>query len=67
MWSYNRWYQSMTGRPNGFIKKFLDAVEAQDVVVSHCIIHNETLCINVLAFAEVMKIVVQCVNYIRAR
>ena len=58
---------SMTGRTNGFTNKFMDAIEAQDVVVSHCIIHQENLCTNVLAFAEVTKNVVQCVNYIRAR
>ena len=58
---------SMTGRINGFTKKFLNAVGAQDVVVSHCIIHQENLCTKVLDFAEVMRNVVLCVNYIRAR
>ena len=42
-------------------------VGAQDVVVSHCIIHQENLCTKVLAFAEGMKNVVLCVDYIRAR
>ena len=37
------------------------------VVVSHCIIHQENLCTNVLAFAEDMKNVVHRVNYIRAQ
>ena len=55
---------SMTGWTNGFTKKFMDAVGTQDVVVSHCIIHEENLCTNALAFAEVMKNVDQCVNYI---
>ena len=32
---------TMTGRTNGFAYKFLDAVGAQDVVVSQCIIHQE--------------------------
>ena len=58
---------SMTGRTNGFTKQFPDAVGGQDVVVSHCIIPRENLCIVVLAFAEVIKNVVQCVNYIRAQ
>ncbi|XP_076373036.1 general transcription factor II-I repeat domain-containing protein 2B-like [Tachypleus tridentatus] len=58
---------SMTGRTNGFTKKFLTAIGAQDVVVSHCIIHQESLCTKVLDFPEVMKNVVQCVNYIRTR
>ena len=30
---------SMTGGSNGFITKFLDAIGAQDVVVTLCIIH----------------------------
>ena len=57
----------MTGKKNGFTKNFHDAVEGQDVVVSHCIIHQENSCTKVLAFAEVMKNVVQYVIYIRAR
>ena len=57
---------SMTGWTNGLTKKFLDAVGAQDVVVNHCIIHQENLCTKVLALVEVMKNEVQCVNYIRA-
>ena len=58
---------SMTGRIYGFTKKILNAVGAQDVVVSHCIIHQENMCTKVLDFEEVMTNVVQCVNYIRAR
>ena len=58
---------SMTGRTIGLTKKFLDAVGAQDVVVSHCIIHQENLCTRALAFAEAMKNVILCVNYIRAQ
>ena len=45
----------------------MDAVGAQDVVVFHRIIHQENICTNVMAFTEVMKNVVRCVNYIRAR
>ena len=55
---------SMTGRTNGFTKKFLNAVGAQDVVLCHCIIHQENLCTKIVDFAEVMRNVVQCVNYI---
>ena len=58
---------SMTGRINGFTKTFLNAVGAQDVVVSHCIIHQENLCTNVLDFPEVIRNVIRCVNHIRAR
>ena len=57
----------MTVRTNGFTKNFLNAVGAQNVVVNHCIIHQEKLCTKVLDFAEVMGNVVQCVNYIRAQ
>ena len=57
----------MTGRINGFTTKFLTAVGAQNVVVSHCIIHQKNLCAKVLDFAEVMRNVVQCLNYIRAQ
>ena len=45
---------SMTGRTNRLTKEFWDAVGALDVVVGHCNIHQEDLCTNVLAFAEVM-------------
>ena len=58
---------SITGRTNGFTKKLLNAVGAQDVVVSHCIIHQENLYTKIVDFAEVMRNFVQCVNYIRAR
>ena len=50
-----------------FVKRSLDAVGAQDVIVSHCIIHQENLCTIVLAFAEIMKNAFQCVDYIRSR
>ena len=56
----------MTGRINGFTTKFLTAVGAQNVVVRHFIIHQENLCTKVLDFAEVMRNVVECLNYIRA-
>ena len=54
-------------RINGFTTKFLTVVGAQNVVVSPCIIHEENLCTKVLDFAEVMRNVVQCLNYIWAQ
>ena len=57
----------MTGRTNGFTNEFLDAVGAQDVIVSHCIINQENLCTKVLAFAVVTYDVVQCINCIIPR
>ena len=61
MSSYN-----MTGRTNGFTQKIMDAVGAQDVVISHCIIRQKNMSTKVFAFAEVMKNVVLCANYLRA-
>ena len=58
---------SMTGKINGFTKKFLDSIGSKRVVVKHCIIHQENVCTKVLRFADVMKDVVTCVNYIRSR
>ena len=58
---------SMIGRINGFTKAFMDTVGSRDVVVNHCIIQQENLCTNVLAFSEVIKSVVQHLDYIRAR
>ena len=58
---------SMTGKRNGFTKKLLDSIGSQGVVVNHCIIHQQNLCAKVLGFADVMKDVVTCVNYIRSR
>ncbi|XP_067929495.1 general transcription factor II-I repeat domain-containing protein 2A-like [Watersipora subatra] len=58
---------SMAGKINGFTKKFLDAIGLPEVVVNHCIIHQKNLCTKILGFTDVMKSVVKCVNYIRAR
>ena len=58
---------SMKSRMNGFTTKFLTAVGAQNVLVNYCIIHQENLCTKVLDFAAVMRNIVQCLNYIRAR
>ena len=48
-------------------KHFRMLVERKNVVVIHCIIHLENKCTNVLVFAEVIKNIVQCANFIRAR
>ena len=58
---------TMTGRTNGFTKKFLDTIGTKMVVVNYCIIDPENVCTKVLGFTDVMKDVIQCVNYIRAR
>ena len=58
---------SMVGKNNGFVKRFLDVIQTENVLVSHCIIHQESLCSKVLGFGKVMKNVVSCVNFIRSR
>ena len=58
---------SMVGKNNGFVKRFLDVIQTKNVLVSHCIIHQESLCSKVLGLGEVMKNVVSCFNYIRSR
>ena len=35
---------SMTGKNNRFVKRFIDASKIQDIVVSHCIVHQGNLC-----------------------
>ena len=57
----------MKSRINGLTTKFLTVVGAQNVLVNYCIIHQENLCTKVLDFAEVIRNIVQCLNYIRAR
>ena len=57
---------SMVGKNNKFVKRFLDVIQSKDVLVSHCIIHQENLCSKELDFSEVMKNVVSRVNYIRS-
>ena len=57
---------SMTGSINGFTTKFLTVVGTQNIVVSHCIIHQGNLGTKVLDFAEVTRNFVQCLNYIQA-
>ena len=43
---------SMTGGINWFTTKFLAAIRAENVVVSHCIIYQENLCTKLLDFTE---------------
>ena len=57
----------MTGKNNGFVKTFFDSNQAQDVLVSHCIIHQENLCSKVLGFSEVVRNITCCAVYIQAR
>lgn len=60
---------SMIGKHKGFTKIFLEemTLDACNVLVNHCIIHQENLCSKVLGFEDVMKHVVKAVNFIRSR
>ena len=50
---------SMTGRLNGFTALLMKEVEKvklkDDVIISHCIIHQENLCAKVLSMDHVMQ------------
>ena len=46
---------SMVGKNNGFVKRFWDVIQSEDVLQSHYIIHQEILCSKVLDFGEVLK------------
>ena len=52
---------SVVGKNSEFVKRFLDVIQTENVLVSHCIIHQESLCLKVLGFGEVIKNVVSCV------
>ena len=60
---------AMTGKIKGFTKLFMDKLEVKksDIVVNHCIIYQENLCSKVLGFEDIMKKVVQSVNFIRSQ
>ena len=51
---------AMTGKIKGFTKLFMDelGVKKSDIVVNHCIIHQENLCSKVLRFNDIMRKVV---------
>lgn len=53
--------RGLVGRLNG---EFEERGLAPPIQV-HCLIHQQALCCKVLKWASVMKVVVQCVNYIR--
>ncbi|XP_042242397.1 general transcription factor II-I repeat domain-containing protein 2B-like [Homarus americanus] len=62
---------NMTGKNVGLLKRIQDQVREtnaeQNIVFSHCIIHQEVLCKSVLNLSHVVDTVVKVVNYIRAR
>ena len=62
---------SMVGRKAGVATKIREKVQAanrgQDFWAFHCILHQEALCCKTLKMDHVMNVVVQTVNFIRAR
>ena len=50
---------SMTGRTNGITKKFWDTIGSEGVV--------ENVCTKEPGFTDIMKYIVQCMNYNRDR
>ena len=60
---------AITGKIKGFTKLFMDevGVKKSDIVVNHCIIHQENLCSKVLGCEGIVKKVVQSVNFIHSR
>lgn len=67
---------SMIGKGKGAIKLIIDDIETNhgndncfkrdDVIIIHCLIHQQNLCAKVLSMDHVMNIVVKTVNYIRS-
>lgn len=62
---------NLTGKNIGLLKTIQDRVKEdnpeQEVILLHCIIHQEALCKSVLQLDHVVKPVVKLVNFIRAR
>ena len=62
---------NLTGKNIGLLKRIQDKVKEenpdQDVILLHCIIHQESLCKSVLQLNHVLDPVVKLVNFIRAR
>lgn len=58
----------MTGAIKGFIKFFMDGlrVDITDIMVNNCIINLENVCPSVLGFQDIIKKVVQSVNFIHS-
>lgn len=61
---------SMTGKNVGCAALLKKAKEAQghgELIVSHCILHQENLCAKILDIPHVMTIVVKVVNFVKSR
>lgn len=63
---------SMVGSQKGliaFVKKELDrlSLDSSNLIVCHCIIHQESLCAQSLRLNYVMSTVVSCINFVKSR
>ncbi|XP_047440827.1 general transcription factor II-I repeat domain-containing protein 2A-like [Mugil cephalus] len=62
---------SMIGRKAGVVTKFREKVQTAnggwDFWTFHCILHQEALCCKALKMDNVMKVVVQTVNFLQSR
>eukprot|EP00066_Takifugu_rubripes_P002448 XP_003964395.1 PREDICTED: general transcription factor II-I repeat domain-containing protein 2-like [Takifugu rubripes] len=61
---------AMVGTQKGLtalVKKEMSRLDPSDIVVCHCIIHQESLCAHSLKLNNVMKTVVSTINFIKSR
>lgn len=61
---------SMVGASRGLIGRMNREMEERGLIAPlqvHCLIHQQTLCCKVLEWDSVMKVVVSCINFIRAK
>jgi len=67
---------AMIGKEKGAIKLLIDKIESNnkssngtkrdDLIIIHCLIHQQNLCAKVLSMNHVMQVVIKTVNYIRS-
>ncbi|XP_072318746.1 general transcription factor II-I repeat domain-containing protein 2-like [Eucyclogobius newberryi] len=61
---------SMVGMSRGLIGRMNREIEERGLTAPlqvHCLIHQQALCCKVLTWNSVMKVVVSCINFIRAK
>ncbi|XP_027230680.2 general transcription factor II-I repeat domain-containing protein 2A [Penaeus vannamei] len=61
---------SMVGMSRGLIGRMNREMEERGLIAPlqvHCLIHQQALCCKVLTWDSVMKVVVSCINFIRAK
>ena len=61
---------AMLGKKAGVVTKYKEKVLANggcDFWIFHCVLHQEALCCKALKMDNVMSVVIQTVNFIRAR